>query len=655
MWKSGKAQESICYKTLENAILHITSKEKNETYSSSQLNASSAISYLGVIKKYCKHSAEATEATFRLLFTCLKKSDSTIRSKALDIIDILFRRSSRFRALLSKNIPEFLELTIGHCDDKPLPAPLDVAENLRSKTWAMIQKWNIEHGGMNRQLPLAVKYLKRCFRNGLPEIDQRASQRETEARQWHTRTQNLLASHFLQLRESWTDTSHEIAGLLREFSEAFDLVHEANKRMAVDEDIDWQDMEWETNVTARSRRVPVEDSTLEEEGLTDYSNGNQLFHVSSSNHSCVEQRVQHYSSIEPAILNALIDTYRVISCRALPKLQRALRILSRVEITDDLERERTQMLREATELRARLTSAEQKYNECGIDESFYRKKNNDPGENIEGAAEDHIEVDFKRNPQNSTSEAQNQKAPRYALHDPAAPSQDISSRKPKYSDRKSGKKSLISAELRRTLAAQAPVLPMGLYASVWDTDAEKRVYISNSAMEVSNHWGPVDVHAQLPKERLDDLFLVNVDANTKKTQYSTTKITEGTRKQLLETKNGNTQALETNLERAKRMLLQQNDLRKTGGQPKQKRKELERNYNDLVIGSSNVFYESQTPRSIASTEKKPKTLGNRTSSKKKMTRKLLSGKALSSVREDANDIEHDKWRNKFGVVSWRNT
>jgi uncharacterized protein (DUF2235 family) len=28
-------------------------------------------------------------------------------------------------------------------------------------------------------------------------------------------------------------------------------------------------------------------------------------------------------------------------------------------------------------------------------------------------------------------------------------------------------------------------------------------------MEVSNHWGPVDAHQQLPKDRIEDLFLVN--------------------------------------------------------------------------------------------------------------------------------------------------
>lgn len=37
------------------------------------------------------------------------------------------------------------------------------------------------------------------------------------------------------------------------------------------------------------------------------------------------------------------------------------------------------------------------------------------------------------------------------------------------------------------------MLPGGLYTHYWDTNGAP-VYVSGHGLEVSNHWGPVDVH-----------------------------------------------------------------------------------------------------------------------------------------------------------------
>ena len=42
-------------------------------------------------------------------------------------------------------------------------------------------------------------------------------------------------------------------------------------------------------------------------------------------------------------------------------------------------------------------------------------------------------------------------------------------------------------------AAQAPRLPSGLHTIFWESDRGPTL-VSGHALEVSNHWGPVDVH-----------------------------------------------------------------------------------------------------------------------------------------------------------------
>mmetsp|Transcript_817 Transcript_817/g.2219 ORF Transcript_817/g.2219 Transcript_817/m.2219 type:complete len:256 (+) Transcript_817:1954-2721(+) len=58
------------------------------------------------------------------------------------------------------------------------------------------------------------------------------------------------------------------------------------------------------------------------------------------------------------------------------------------------------------------------------------------------------------------------------------------------------------------LAAVAPIVPASGFASVWDSHAPTTAVLGQT-MEVSNHWGPVDVTKELPKDRLDALFLID--------------------------------------------------------------------------------------------------------------------------------------------------
>ena len=53
--------------------------------------------------------------------------------------------------------------------------------------------------------------------------------------------------------------------------------------------------------------------------------------------------------------------------------------------------------------------------------------------------------------------------------------------------------------------AQAPVIPGGSHLAYWDSD-KAGAMVDTRALEISNHWGPVDAQAELPAERLSELF-----------------------------------------------------------------------------------------------------------------------------------------------------
>ncbi|PRW58637.1 UV-stimulated scaffold A-like protein [Chlorella sorokiniana] len=67
--------------------------------------------------------------------------------------------------------------------------------------------------------------------------------------------------------------------------------------------------------------------------------------------------------------------------------------------------------------------------------------------------------------------------------------------------------SSLPEEVRKKLAAQAPVLPTGPHTLFWDSKSVP-TFVSGHGLEVSNHWGPVDVHQELPPERVDELFML---------------------------------------------------------------------------------------------------------------------------------------------------
>ena len=68
-------------------------------------------------------------------------------------------RSKHFRTLVAQDFPEFLELTTGFKQAKPLPGPTEAAVQLRERALEAIERWTEKFGSIYPQVLLRVHFL----------------------------------------------------------------------------------------------------------------------------------------------------------------------------------------------------------------------------------------------------------------------------------------------------------------------------------------------------------------------------------------------------------------------------------------------------------------------------------------------------------------
>ena len=95
-----------------------------------------------------------------MLIVQLKKEHSEIRYSALQLVDCLFQRSHTFRELLLDELNSFFEYILETNVDKPLPAPVKKAAELKKLAIRIIQQWHDKFHGDYKLLELGYNYLK---------------------------------------------------------------------------------------------------------------------------------------------------------------------------------------------------------------------------------------------------------------------------------------------------------------------------------------------------------------------------------------------------------------------------------------------------------------------------------------------------------------
>ncbi|KAL0090738.1 hypothetical protein F4703DRAFT_1790693 [Phycomyces blakesleeanus] len=119
---------------------------------------------LKLIKKLCKQSNANVDVAFYIIWNQLQKKQSQIRYSCVQLIEVLFFRSHRFRILVANEFQSFLRLTVG-INRQPLPPP--VQDQLRRLAISLVKSWNQKYGRVQRQIANGYHFLE--YRNLLDE------------------------------------------------------------------------------------------------------------------------------------------------------------------------------------------------------------------------------------------------------------------------------------------------------------------------------------------------------------------------------------------------------------------------------------------------------------------------------------------------------
>lgn len=115
------------------------------------------------LKQICKQSSENVAESHAWIMKHLRTKHSEVRLSCLQIIEVLFDKSSHFRDLLMNDFQVFLELVTGFTlSKKPrsLPPPEHVAKRLRKCALDAVTQWTNTHGNAYPRLEVASRFLK---------------------------------------------------------------------------------------------------------------------------------------------------------------------------------------------------------------------------------------------------------------------------------------------------------------------------------------------------------------------------------------------------------------------------------------------------------------------------------------------------------------
>ena len=192
----------------------------------------------------------------------------------------------------------------------------------------------------------------------------------------------------------------------------------------------------------------------------------------------------------------LLDAYKEATGQAIPRLQSIVRTCQRHVGSAEAD----SVLREAADINSDIVAICTQYQETLSDGEL-----RSAFDGAQGASSSRQTAEQQGGPTASLLSHN----PMRMIKDPTAP-RDRATNKSKEQKGKTQtcrRRSSDKAVLEK-LAKVAPVVASSGFARVWDSNAPP-IYAGSHVMEVSNHWGPVDVHQELPKDRLDALFLVD--------------------------------------------------------------------------------------------------------------------------------------------------
>jgi hypothetical protein len=110
------------------------------------------------VKSLCRISQQNVVIAFEFLWEMLKEPNSISRFYALQVVDILFTRSHRFRLCLLTELPLFLQYSAG-ISGHSIPEPREYAKKCRSLSLQLMSEWYLKFGSAYKQLEVGYNYL----------------------------------------------------------------------------------------------------------------------------------------------------------------------------------------------------------------------------------------------------------------------------------------------------------------------------------------------------------------------------------------------------------------------------------------------------------------------------------------------------------------
>ena len=486
---------------------------------------------LRALKRFARRSARHVQLVHHFLVgERLREPDAHVRVHAVEAAHALVLRSRKFRDLLCAGFPEFLQRTIGHRPDRPLPPPAGAAQLLRLEAVRRVGEWNAKFGRFYVPLAMAAWFLQRRLRLAPHEFDPHREERRSRAQlEREARAQQALTRQFFAIQCDFPAFVAEGRAVLAQMAAAGELVEAFLARAA------WE----ETAAAAGGGGRPAE-------GLRAYG-------------LAAAPEREEREALEARILDP--DTKRVLQeLRKVAAGRLRQRGLAWEQVLVQLHGDpaegralgRMEMLRELGDLRARLAEHTRRFDRVlesatAAERAFRDRFGADGVEEVDDGFVEFEEIDLAAFPGTSPPSAAGADGPadpwavterdQAAVAAAAGPSRGRRGRTPppgaplpplpvmdptvgnpnwkgkaqasaaaaapKPEASKPGGAGRLSAERREQLLALAPKVRHGPHLDAWGQD----VLASHAGMELQGHWGRFDTDAKMNRAQADQLAL----------------------------------------------------------------------------------------------------------------------------------------------------
>ena len=313
------------------------------------------------LKSICRKSNTNVKECFDIVFAQLKYDHAQARLSSFLIIKDLSRRSKYFKSLLcGKAFQEFLELSIGHNLENPLPPPEAVAKNLREKSILFVKSLYEQFGSTSRYLSLGYEFLKYNVKIDFENLEQRNAAHEEEKMRRERTVSALNEKKYQKIVSSLHGFVQEVEGTLQQIVNCYKLLFPSHT-IFLEEELGIENHE-ERDAQARKDLAQMNP----EEFVSAHGLASRHYKLTINLSSLTMMRVIRDEN-NAAVLDSLGDSVALIGNRFVKTVTKWLTVLVKVKFEDaDKMKEHERILKTIIDLKQKLKQAIEQYSDIDI-------------------------------------------------------------------------------------------------------------------------------------------------------------------------------------------------------------------------------------------------------------------------------------------------